>query len=378
MNEPCGCCEGVESLTPMSTANRPGLDALVYRVGTHATFLETMKARLSSSKFPSLAQLKTRDANDLAIALLDTWATVADVLTFYQERIANEGYLRTATERRSVLELSRLVGYTVRPGVAATVYPAFTMETGFNKGSEVPKGTRIQSIPGSGEMPQSFETAEKIEARADWNELKPRLTKPQQISKETETIYFQGITTNLKPNDPLLFILDQDKVLRRVKTVELQAAENRTKVTLQTREARSLSIDNDSNEDSRSAFEKLLEGNILEQLSKPPSLQPTNSLRLSRDVKQTFAPESDIAPRLLTTLRPTLRPSLYKAWENLAVTKSPDFKVYALRARAAPFGHNAPLRPDRYDESRKLVVYDEWRINDPLNQITVNPPSTLK
>ncbi len=34
-------------------------------------------------------------------------AALADVLTFYQERIANEGYLRTATERRSILELAR-------------------------------------------------------------------------------------------------------------------------------------------------------------------------------------------------------------------------------------------------------------------------------
>lgn len=44
----CGCCEGIEALTPLSTANRPGLPALSYRIGTHATFLETMKARLSN------------------------------------------------------------------------------------------------------------------------------------------------------------------------------------------------------------------------------------------------------------------------------------------------------------------------------------------
>ena len=54
--------------------------------------------------------------DDLAIALLDAWATVADVLTFYQERIANEGFLRTATERRSVLELARAIGYELEPG----------------------------------------------------------------------------------------------------------------------------------------------------------------------------------------------------------------------------------------------------------------------
>ena len=100
MSQPCGCCEGTEVLTPMTTANRPGLPAFSYRVGTHATFLVTMKARLSSALFPELADLKTRDPSDPAIALLDAWALVADVLTFYQERIANEGYLLTATERR--------------------------------------------------------------------------------------------------------------------------------------------------------------------------------------------------------------------------------------------------------------------------------------
>jgi hypothetical protein len=44
----CGCCEGIQLVTPQSTTNRPGLNALTYRVGTHATFLETMLARLSS------------------------------------------------------------------------------------------------------------------------------------------------------------------------------------------------------------------------------------------------------------------------------------------------------------------------------------------
>ena len=112
----CGCCQGTEPLTPLDIASRPGLDALSYRVGTHSSFLETMKAGLSSE---ALFKLTTRDGSDPAIAWLDAWAVVADVLTFYQERIANEGFLRTATERRSVLELARLVGYEPRPGVAA-------------------------------------------------------------------------------------------------------------------------------------------------------------------------------------------------------------------------------------------------------------------
>jgi hypothetical protein len=44
----CGCCEGVEKLTPMTLANRPGLSALAYRAGTYSMFFETMLARLSN------------------------------------------------------------------------------------------------------------------------------------------------------------------------------------------------------------------------------------------------------------------------------------------------------------------------------------------
>ena len=172
MNSACGCCEGIEKVTPMPTANRPGLPALSYRVGTHATFLETMKARLSSADFPELAGLRTRSSHDPAIALLDSWALLADVLTFYQERIANEGYLRTATERRSILEMARLIGYTLRPGVASSVYLAYTLDEDRSvtppkpTAVTIPSGARAQSVPGPGELPQSFETSDDLAATA--------------------------------------------------------------------------------------------------------------------------------------------------------------------------------------------------------------------
>ena len=35
-SDACGCCEGVEAVTPLPTANRPGLSKLSYRIGTHA------------------------------------------------------------------------------------------------------------------------------------------------------------------------------------------------------------------------------------------------------------------------------------------------------------------------------------------------------
>ena len=257
MSETCSCCEGIRELTPETRLNRPGLGALKYRVGTHASFLETMKARLSNleltpedlggtgnegDRFRPLQDLTTRDESDPAIALLDAWATVGDVLTFYQERFANEGYLITATERRSILELARLIGYRLRPGVAASVFLAYTLEKDY--AVEIPAGARAQSVPGPGELPQSFETSEKFAARYEWNSLKPRVTRSQIITlagdfgtdaATRETLYFDGMSTKLAAGDALLIRLGSgpgQQVLRVTEAVDPQPKDNRTEVRL--------------------------------------------------------------------------------------------------------------------------------------------------
>ncbi len=234
MTLPCDCCLGPNVLTPLATASRPGLSRLTYRVGTHATFFETMQARLSGQDFPELAALRTREKNDAAIALLDAWATVGDVLTFYQERIANEGYLRTATERRSVLELARLIGYALRPGVAASVYLAYAIEKDAAP-VEIPAGARANSVPAPGEQMQSFETAEPLVARYEWNELKPRLTQPQTAASiRANGLYLKGTATKLKANDPLLldFADGQGPQFLRVESVAVDSVNDRTRVVL--------------------------------------------------------------------------------------------------------------------------------------------------
>ncbi len=60
--------------------------------------------------WPRWRALRTRDPADFTIALLDSWAVALDILTFYSERVANEAFLRTAVEQRSVIELAALVG----------------------------------------------------------------------------------------------------------------------------------------------------------------------------------------------------------------------------------------------------------------------------
>lgn len=257
MKKPCGCCNGITVATPQTEYNRPGLPALTYRAGTYATFLESMLARLSTvyvddaTRLYPLKNLPTRELSDPSIAMLDAWAVIGEVLTFYQERIANEGYLGTATERLSVVELGRLIGYKPRPGVSASVFLAFTAANGFT--GQIPAGTRVQSTATDTQTSQYFETSAALDVRDTWNSLQPRLTRPQVISPPppaaltgvdnhlgtnadiVDSLYFEGISTNLKVNDAVLLVLSQDEgeqFLRFVESVETQADRNRTLVAL--------------------------------------------------------------------------------------------------------------------------------------------------
>ena len=95
----CGCCAGVTLSAPQAIDNRPSLSAIAYRIGTYASFRESMLEEIVRT--PELAPLTTRRDDDYTVTILDLWAAVADVLTFYQERYANEAFLRTATRRES-------------------------------------------------------------------------------------------------------------------------------------------------------------------------------------------------------------------------------------------------------------------------------------
>lgn len=212
----CGCCAGTSVQTPVEELNRAGLPAISYRTGTWATFRESMLARLSSSDYPALAPLTTRDNDDFSIALLDASSIVLDILTFYQERLANENYLRTAAQLRSLVELSRLIGYEPAPGVSSSVYLAFTLKMTPGLAPDpatpavtIPKGTQVQSVPSQNQKPQIFETSADILAKADWNALPVQTTRPWVPQADDKSVYLQGIATQLQPGDLFLIVGDE-------------------------------------------------------------------------------------------------------------------------------------------------------------------------
>ena len=208
--QPCGCCTGLTQQTPEAIANRPALSSIAYRAGRYSTFNASMLAALSDPAFPALAPLRTRDTSDFSIALIDAWAVALDILTFYQERFANEAYLRTAVDQRSVFELARLVGYVPSPGVAASAVLAFTLSSapGSPDNVLIPAGSRVQSVPGPGQTAQIFETSADLTAVIGWNALPAQTTVRWQLAGSDTWI--TGTANSINLGDALLFVQAAD------------------------------------------------------------------------------------------------------------------------------------------------------------------------
>ncbi|WP_419993642.1 putative baseplate assembly protein [Streptomyces boninensis] len=237
----CGCGGHDERHAPAPPHNPPGRAALDYRVGRHADFLAAMLDRLASPAYPALRGLTTRDPADPAIALADATAVLGDLLTFHTERNADESYLRTAGEHRSLALLGRLVGHRPRPGLAADTHLAYTVDRDLaaDGGTEVliPRGSRSNSVPmAPGEEPHTFETDADLVAREAWNELKvrrrrPTLIVPEDLRQRSE-VFVAGTDTGLAAGDRLLFLFGRRRELHPVSRVRTDRDDDVTAVAI--------------------------------------------------------------------------------------------------------------------------------------------------
>lgn len=194
--------------TPAPINNRAGQTAVQTRVGTQSRFDASMRRGLADANRPGLADLQSRARGDFSLRLLDAWAAVCDTLTFYDERHANEAYLRTATERASIRAHARLIGYELAPAKAAATHLAFQAES-----ENVPDGVMtfepglaVRSVPRDDEQPLLFETIEPLTARPGWNALTPRMHHPQRLADDSDQIMLESTAPRLQKGDPVVFV----------------------------------------------------------------------------------------------------------------------------------------------------------------------------
>lgn len=62
---------------------------------------------------------------DPGITLIELFAYMGDILSYYQDRTANEVYLPTATQRKSIIDITKLIGYRLKPDIPSKTKVVF-------------------------------------------------------------------------------------------------------------------------------------------------------------------------------------------------------------------------------------------------------------
>lgn len=169
MTYPVCPCDGEQIAPPV---NLPELSYISYRVGTYVTFRQAVLTPLFTPATPQPLPVeqtlsvngvpvwRTDGAGDLAVMIAEWFAYIADIITFYNERVANQDYLRTADLPESVNNLIALLGYRPRPAIGAVGSLAALLSSGPTFGGRsivLPQGLQFQSKPTPGQPPQTFE-----------------------------------------------------------------------------------------------------------------------------------------------------------------------------------------------------------------------------
>ena len=161
-------CEAISTAEP---TNLPGLPQISFRAGDFNSFRTALLTPLTSAPGQPTVEVSLTAWNsgrgidsdpsviDLAVMMVEWFAYLADILTFYNERIANEDYLRTAVLPSTPAALVNILGYRPRPTIGATGYLAALLSPTVVGAQTItiPDALEFQSKPGPGQTPQSFE-----------------------------------------------------------------------------------------------------------------------------------------------------------------------------------------------------------------------------
>jgi hypothetical protein len=126
---------------------------------TNKDYASLRRAMLELARY-RLPEWTDQSANDLGVLMVDLFAYMGDIILYYQDRIASESFLDTATERRSVLYLLRLIGYELKSPRPASADLRLTFNppaAGASSLITIPRSAQFATKAANGVAPQTFE-----------------------------------------------------------------------------------------------------------------------------------------------------------------------------------------------------------------------------
>jgi hypothetical protein len=96
-----------------------------------------------------------RSELDLGVAMTEGFSFMGDIISYYQDRCANEALFPAAVKRKSVIDHCKLLGYELSAAVSAEALLTFVT----SGAGTVPEGTQIKVDTSDGSDPATFELA---------------------------------------------------------------------------------------------------------------------------------------------------------------------------------------------------------------------------
>jgi hypothetical protein len=138
-------CEAPPASCPPPAGNPP---PITYMAKDFLSFKKAL-ADFSALRYPAWQE---RSEADFGVMFMEALCSLADDLSYFQDRIANEARIDTATERRSIVRLARLVDYEPQPATSSSVLLQFDVTSG-----PIPSGLLVHA-PGPDGSSIDFET----------------------------------------------------------------------------------------------------------------------------------------------------------------------------------------------------------------------------
>jgi hypothetical protein len=157
----------------------PPLDLVDFPVDYMARDFLSLRGALmdfARQRYPQWGELIEAD---VGVMVLELFAALGDELSYTQDRMAREAYLETATQRRSLRRLTRLVDYNIHDGRSGSTFLDVQVKSDAVAPLNLPAGTRVWVVADGGES-LAFELGEGLadflagktfSVRKEWNAL---------------------------------------------------------------------------------------------------------------------------------------------------------------------------------------------------------------
>ncbi len=145
-----------------------GSPVVDYMARDYDSVLQAMY-NLIPSKLPEWTDFNNQA--DFGNVLLEMFAYMGDILSYYQDRVANESFLGTAQTRRSIIEHLRLIGYTLSTAVPAAASLDVTVSATVNSVVTVQRGDAFATKSQKNKPSLRFEYTQQAPLTIDFSTI---------------------------------------------------------------------------------------------------------------------------------------------------------------------------------------------------------------